>query len=106
MSKELLFENGCNTDAQTMAIFVDKNGSCHILSGSDISNDADFSVADTNDNNGIDINYNGGDGSYNFKLSIGCDSSAVPPRLKNESFSVDGRNIFGTFRSSTGCKTG
>ncbi len=40
-----------------MAIFVDKNGKCHILSGSDISNDADFSVADTNDNNGIDINY-------------------------------------------------
>ena len=55
MSSELLTHFGCSPNAKTMAIFQDKLGACHLLSGSDITKDADFSVDDQNDNNGISI---------------------------------------------------
>jgi hypothetical protein len=59
MSGTTLAHFGCDPNAKTMAIYNDTNG-CHLLSGDDITNDADFSVDDQTDNNGISINYKGG----------------------------------------------
>lgn len=60
MSAATLTHFGCDPTAKTMAIFQDLLGKCHVLSGDDITNDADFSVDDQNDNNGISIDYKGG----------------------------------------------
>jgi hypothetical protein len=45
MSSGILTYFGCDPNAKTMAIYKDSKG-CHLLSGDDISNDADFSVDD------------------------------------------------------------
>lgn len=66
---------GCKPTAKTMAAFKDANGACHILSGQDTTKDADFSVDNITQNNGLQIQYKNGDGSFNLKLNLECDKS-------------------------------
>jgi Domain of unknown function (DUF4203) len=104
MSPGILKYYGCDENAKTMAIFKDTNG-CHLLSGDDITNDADFSVDDQTDNNGISINYKGGQSGYSLRLNIACDTDSknlfVDPSLKGPA-----STLVGSFNSSTGCKKG
>ena len=94
---------GCVETSKTMAIFKDNLGGCHLLSGDDITNDADFSVDDQTDNNGLSINYKGGDPNYSLKMNIACDTSSL---FTGDTFTANGTSFVGNFKSSTGCKKG
>lgn len=104
LKNDTLTALGCRI-TQTMAVFIDETNKCHILSGSDITKNANFDVDNKTTNDGLRINYNGGDAGYNMTLEVKC---------------MSGKNIFagevltaftggaigGKFNSYTGCKSG
>ncbi len=87
-----------------MAIYIDNNDKCHILSGSDITKNADFNVDDQQDDDGLQINYSGGDAGYTFSLNIHCDKGNVFSGAQLDD--TTGTEIVGRFNSKTGCKYG
>ena len=72
MNTTTLTKYGCDSTLKTMAVFIDTNKKCHSLSGPDMNSNADYQVYDPKNNNGLQINYKGGESGYNFTLDMQC----------------------------------
>lgn len=106
---DLPTDQWCSADKKTMGIAT-TTSTCTTLTGSNPTDDAEFEVDDQDNNDGLRINYKGGDKcteteNYSLTVHIQCDSSIEGV----ETYTVDETNPCAksiTFKNKVGCKNG
>ena len=83
---------------------------CHSLSGADPTKDSEYAVLNSDDNDGLTINYKGGDichddTPYQLTINIKCDQNAESFTNLNVDDTDQCKRVI-TFSHKTGCKIG
>lgn len=103
LTENVLTTNGCDSKLETMAILTD-GVTCVSLSGKDPTKNADFEVGNEDDDDGLAINYSGGQEGYDLTVNLICDKDTTFSDNTLDALAND--NIKASFHSKTGCKNG
>lgn len=101
LQADVLTANKCDAGLKTMAILFDGT-TCTKLSGDNPTSNAEFSVADEEDDDGLIITYSGGDGDTQLTVEIDCNKDDL--FIDNKLDISNPKSLKASFKSSAGCK--